>query len=236
MDQPDKTSRERLELWLLTPVVVAPTVGTLSALWFWPGTIGSIIYAACKATLYGLPFILWLKLERRRRPSFRTDLRGMLEGLASGTVIGAFILGLWFLILSETTDTSRLLTVLDENGMGTPIKFWLFAAWLCIGNSLLEEFAFRWFVDGRLRNLGLGWIWVLPISAAIFTLHHVFVLAAYFGTTLTVLGSLGVFIGGVIWSLLHLRTSSLIPGWISHALVDVAIVVVGATMLADQSA
>ena len=89
---------------------------------------------------------------------------------------------------------------------------------------------------GTTQHRMLGWIWVLPISAAIFTLHHVFVLAAYFGTTLTVLGSLGVFIGGVIWSLLHLRTSSLIPGWISHALVDVAIVVVGATMLADQSA
>ncbi|MBB47432.1 MAG: hypothetical protein CMJ33_02545 [Phycisphaerae bacterium] len=234
-DQLETNARARRDLWLLIPVVAAPSIGTLSALWFWPGPVGSAVYAGCKLVLYGLPFLLLLKMSRSQRPCFRTDLRGVTGGLFSGTVIGSFILGLWFIVLADKTDTGPLLAVITENGLGAPVKFWLFAAWLCIGNSLLEEFVFRWFVDGRLRNLGLQTTWILPVSAAIFTLHHIFVLGAYFGPTLTIVGASGVFIGGVLWSILHLRSSSLTPGWISHALVDLAIVVVGASMMAPTT-
>ena len=234
-NQRDTKDRARGDLYLLLPVVAAPSIGTLSALWFWPGPIGGAVYAGCKVVLYGLPFLLWLRMSRSQRPSFRTDLRGVTGGLVSGTAIGSLILGLWFLSLADTTDTGPLLAVITENGLGAPVKFWLFAAWLCIGNSLLEEFVFRWFVDGRLRNLGLRIVWILPVSAGIFTLHHIFVLGAYFGPTLTIVGSSGVFIGGVLWSILHLKSSSLMPGWISHAIVDVAIIVVGASMLADST-
>jgi len=219
-------------LLLLAPVVIAPTLGTLSALWFWPGPLGSAIYATCKAVLYGLPFIFWFKCVREDRPSFKLDAAGLVNGLGSGVVIGGLILMVWFLMLEARTDTSSLVSVVEENGLGAAWKFWLFGAWLCIGNSLLEEIAFRWFVDGRLRTLQLPWHIVIPISAAIFTLHHVFVLSAYFGVTLTVLGSAGVFAGGALWSILRARSSSLTPGWISHAIVDLAIILIGAAVLA----
>ena len=234
-DQLDERIPRKRNLSLLLPVVAAPTLGTLSALWFWPGPVGSTIYAACKIVLYGLPFLVWLRMQRSQRPSFRTNSRGVVEGLLSGMVVGSFILGLWFIVLAGSIDTGPLQAVISENGLDQPAKFWLFAGWLCIGNSLLEEFVFRWFVDGRLRNLGLATPWILTVSAGIFTLHHIFVLAAYFGVTLTTLGSLGVFIGGILWSVLHLKISSLIPGWISHAIVDLAIVLVGASMMASSS-
>ena len=219
-------------LAVLLPVVLAPTIGTLSALWFWPGPFGSTVYAGCKVVLYGLPLIIWLKSRKEHRPSFHMDRYWMIAGLGSGALISGVILALWFLILANSTDTSALIQVISENGLDGPLKFWLFAAWLCIGNSLLEEIVFRWFVDTRLRALGLGWALVLPVSALIFTLHHIFVLGAYFDTTLTLLGSSGVFIGGVLWSILRLKSGSLIPGWMSHALVDLAIILVGTSILA----
>ena len=40
-----------------------------------------------------------------------------------------------------------------------------------------------------------------------------------------------MFIGGLVWSWTLLRWNSLLPGWISHALVDVAVLVVGASIL-----
>ena len=40
---------------------------------------------------------------------------------------------------------------------------------------------------------------------------------------MTYLLALSVAIGGVIWASLYKRCGSLIPGWISHALVDAAI-------------
>ena len=125
-----------------------------------------------------------------------------------------------------------MIEVIHENGLDEPLRFWTFAVWLCLANSLLEEIVFRWFVDTRLRALGMRWALILPISAAIFTLHHIFVLGAYFDVTLTVLGASGVFIGGILWSILRLKSGSLVPGWISHALVDLAIILVGASILA----
>jgi membrane protease YdiL (CAAX protease family) len=43
--------------------------------------------------------------------------------------------------------------------------------------------------------------------------------------------SLGVFVGGLLWSWLLRRHGSLVPGYLSHILVDLAIFVVGASML-----
>ena len=224
--------RPRTSLAVLLPVVLAPTIGTLSALWFWPGSFGTTIYAGCKVVLYGLPLLIWLKSRKEQRPSFHMDSKWMLAGFGSGALIAAVILALWFLVLTVSTDTSALIQVIRQNGLDGPLKFWMFAAWLCLVNSLLEEIVFRWFVDTRLRALGLRWSLILPISAAIFTLHHIFVLGAYFDVTLTVLGASGVFIGGILWSVLRMKSGSLIPGWISHALVDLAIVLVGASILA----
>jgi membrane protease YdiL (CAAX protease family) len=231
LQEPVPTIGRRGAFFLLLPVVLAPTIGTLSALWFWPGPLGSSIYTVCKAILYGLPFILWLRVSTQERPSYKCSLKWILAGLGSGALIGLLILLVWFFLLESSTDTGPLLAVVEENGLDGAVKFWLFGAWLCLGNSFLEEFVFRWFVDGRLRQMGLGWNAVVPISAAIFTLHHVFVLSAYFGTSLTVFGSVGVFIGGILWSILRLKSMSLIPGWLSHALVDLAIILIGASVL-----
>ena len=45
------------------------------------------------------------------------------------------------------------------------------------------------------------------------------------------MGSMGVFIGGLIWSWTLRQWGSIVPGWISHAIVDLAIAIVGASML-----
>ena len=87
------------------------------------------------------------------------------------------------------------------------------------------------FVDGRLDRLAIPRFLILPISAFIFTAHHVIVLAAYFDPLMVVLGSCGVFIGGLLWSWSLRRWGSLLPGWISHAIVDIAIFIVGASMI-----
>jgi membrane protease YdiL (CAAX protease family) len=64
-------------------------------------------------------------------------------------------------------------------------------------------------------------------AALAFTAHHVIALAAQFNWGVTLLGSLGVFSGGAAWSWLYLRYRSIWPGYISHAMVDVAIFVIG---------
>ena len=229
------STREKKKTFVLVLIVaLAPSLGTLSALWFWPGSVGGTIYAACKIVLYGIPAIIAFRTMRRidYHSALRRGLKpkALLQGLGSGVLIGALILAIWYLVL-DGTDVSKLLAVVAENGLDDPVKYWLFAAWLCIGNSFLEELTFRWFIDSRLRILGLGTIIALPLSAAIFTLHHVLVLSAYFEPGVVILGSAGVFAGGIIWSCLLMRWKSLVPAWISHALVDLAIFIIGASIL-----
>ena len=231
----EANARRTRTLVLLALVVAAPSTGALAALWLWPGPLGSGVYLAAKCVLYGIPAVIaWRTVTRQNLlDGLRRGLgRGaLLFGLLSGLLISGVILGAWFWVLSGRVDVGALLAVVREAGMDDPIRYWLFAAWLCIGNSLLEEFVFRWFVDGRLSQLGLPRGLMLPISALIFTAHHVLVLAAYFSPGMVVLGSVGVFIGGLVWSWTLLRWNSLLPGWISHALVDVAVLVVGASIL-----
>ena len=102
-------------------------------------------------------------------------------------------------------------------------------------NSLLEEVVFRWYVETRLKSIGISTAVLLPISASIFTAHHIIVLSAYFSWPLVVLGSVGVFCGGLIWSLLRLTFTTVLPGWISHALVDVSVVLIGWSILASSA-
>lgn len=220
---------------MLLVVVAAPSIGALSALWLWPGATGSTIYLACKTVLYGLPAIVaWKTISRDDiRAGLKRGLRpgALVFGLTSGVLIGGGIVALWFGWLDERVDTDRLVGVIKESGLDRVSSFWLFAAWLCLGNSLLEELVFRWFVDGRLHRLGTPVALALPISALIFTAHHIIVLAAYFQPMMVLLGSSGVFIGGLVWSWSLRRWGSLLPGWISHAIVDIAIFIIGASIL-----
>ena len=52
-------------------------------------------------------------------------------------------------------------------------------------------------------------------------------LAGQFNWGITLLASLGVIIGGASWSWLYLRYRSIWPGYVSHAIVDVPIFVIG---------
>ena len=148
-------------------------------------------------------------------------------GIASGAVI---LLG-WGGVIRGQLDLEALREVVKANGLDQPARYWAMAIWLSVGNALLEEFVFRWFVDSRLRRLGLGVGVAIPLSALIFTAHHVLVLMAYFPAVETILFSLGVFVGGVLWSWLLRRYESLVPGYVSHMLVDLSIFIEGASML-----
>jgi membrane protease YdiL (CAAX protease family) len=93
-------------------------------------------------------------------------------------------------------------------------------------NSLMEEYVWRWFVFRKCEVL-LGGPAAVVVSALAFTAHHVVALAAQFNWGVTLLASLGVFIGGAAWSWLYLRYRSIWPGYVSHAIVDVPIFVIG---------
>ena len=69
----------------------------------------------------------------------------------------------------------------------------------------------------------------MPAAAAVvasglcFTIHHVLALRLQFDWNVTILASTGVFVGGTGWSWMYFKYRSIWPGYLSHAIVDVAV-------------
>jgi len=113
-------------------------------------------------------------------------------------------------------------------GVNTLPRFVTLGLFYCVAHSGLEEYYWRWFVFGRLRRLTGLWPAVV-VSSLGFMGHHVVLLGVYFRASwwAAVWFSLAVAVGGAYWAWLYDRTRSLVGPWLSHALVDAGIFLVG---------
>lgn len=213
-------------LIMIAPV---PAVSALIAS-FVPGVkgepIGRVLYFAAKVWIVLLP-VLWLLIVDRGRLSLSPARRGGLRtGLLSGVAIFIAII-LAYLILGRLwIDPDTVRTAAGNKGMD---RLWLYLPAVCglsLINALVEEYVWRWFVFRKCAVL-VGSAGAVFVAASLFTLHHIVSLRAHTGWDVTVLGSAGCFVGGVVWSWLYLRYRSIWPGYVSHILADAAIYLIG---------
>lgn len=216
----------RWAAWALLLLVPAPSLGTLAGMWLWPGPVGQTVYALCKIWLLALPLFWLLRVEKGQVSWSPPRQGGLLAGLALGLAIGGAILAVYALVGEKWIDAGPVRRAAQQKHLATPVLYLALAAYLIVVNALLEEYVWRWFVFRQTERLMPGWaaVWV---SALFFTIHHIIALRALFGWDLTLLGSAGVFVGGAIWSWCYWRYRSIWPGYVSHALVDVAILLIG---------
>ena len=71
----------------------------------------------------------------------------------------------------------------------------------------------------------------VAISAACFTLHHAIALSTFMDPVANIVCSAGIFIGGALWSWMVVKYESIWPGYVSHAIVDLAVFALGAWMV-----
>jgi membrane protease YdiL (CAAX protease family) len=195
--------------------------------------VQQLTYSLGKVVQFGLPVAFLALVERRRPRLLAPHLTGTGIGLAFGLAVAAAMLGLYFGVLRgspalENTPV-ELLHKLQELGSATPARYLLLAAFITLVHSLLEEYYWRWFVFGRLRE-HVPWVWALVLSSLGFMGHHVIVLYVYLpGQFLTevVPFSLAIAVGGGVWAWLYERTGTLYPSWLSHAIVDATIFLIG---------
>ncbi|MDA1194177.1 MAG: type II CAAX endopeptidase family protein [Planctomycetota bacterium] len=218
------------QLWAVLIAAPAPSLGLLAGLHLWPGPIGNALYMTGKATLYLTPLIWWKLVMRVPFPVARPPRGSLRSGLLLGLALAGLIVAVFVGYALPRADPEVLRAAAARSGFDTPLRYARFAVILCGANALLEEYAFRWFLYERCKAL-VGRTLGVFLGALIFTAHHVIVLAAYFEPPLVVLGSLGVFCGGVIWTWLYERRGSVWPGYVSHVLVDVALLGAGAWLL-----
>lgn len=226
-------ARERrsaaLALLLLVP---APSIGTALAMSVdaTQGTwVGQGVYAFSKLWIAVLP-VAWLVWVDRHPLSWSPPRRG---GLGVGIGLGvALSLGIWAAYASigpSLINAAQVQARAMRVGIGEPSTFILFAGYLILVNSLIEEYVWRWFVFRKCEAVlphGRGGAAVL-LSALLFTVHHVIALRAQFDWFPTILASMGVFAAGVVWSWCYSRYQSVWPGYLSHAIVDLALLWIG---------
>jgi membrane protease YdiL (CAAX protease family) len=198
-----------------------------------------VLFAAGKLVQFSFP-LLYVGLTRplELRPG-RPRANGLLLGAGFGLLVSAGALLLYALWLKETplfaATAGKVHRWLTEFNLATRGGFLAMAAFIAILHSFLEEYYWRWFVFGRLERY-------LPVPAAMllsslaFMSHHVILLSVYLpGGERFLLGvipfSLCVAAGGIAWAWLYHRTQSLYGPWISHLLVDMALMGIGYDML-----
>ncbi len=113
-------------------------------------------------------------------------------------------------------------------GIASGPRYAALASFYVVFHSLLEEYYWRWFVFGQLRRL-TSLPLAIGVSSLGFMAHHVCIVSVFFGwfSPASIGLSLAVAAGGAIWAWLYHRTGSLWGPWISHALVDAGIFIIG---------
>lgn len=235
MKTPSETSLKRQALFALVLLVPVPSLGTAAAMFWWPElAIGKVLFFAAKIWLVALPLVWRLMVDREPLSWSPARHGGFGVAVASGVLISLLIFLAYALASrSGALDASLLTDRAAKTGLNT-LGVYLGGAiyWITV-NSMLEEYVWRWFVFRKCEVLWGGKVGIVAAALA-FTAHHVVALAGQFNWGLTLLASLGVFVGGATWNWLYLRYRSIWPGYVSHAIADVAIFIIGYRLIFGQ--
>jgi uncharacterized protein len=217
--------RAWVALLLLLPV---PSLGTAASMWWWPGTPwGQGVFMAAKIWIVALPVFWLLRIEKAplswsppRAGGFGIAVAlGIAAALAIFAMYGVAIRREWIIPADVAARAAQ--TGLDRSRGLLCRRALLDHAQLADGGVCVAVVLFSamrsapgW--RGRCAGLRPG---IHPAS------HHR--VGRQFPPVATVLGSVGVFCGGAMWSWLYLRYRSVWPCYVSHAIVDVPIFILG---------
>jgi len=193
-------------------------------------------YAAAKIVQFAFPLV-WVLVVQKARPAwpFRTS-GGVGFGVVFGAIIFTAMCGFYFGVLRDTAlmrDVAAGVTQkIADARLLTPARFIGLAVFYSLFHSLAEEYYWRWFVYGQLRRV-TSQAPANVVSSLAFMAHHVLVVWTYMQDepAAVVVFSLAVAVGGSVWAWLYERSGSLLGPWLSHLLVDAAIMVVGYAMI-----
>jgi uncharacterized protein len=211
-------------------IVVASSFGTVMSLHIAPGVLGKTIYFLCHLLMLAVPLIWYIWSDRGQIKISQPKPKELLAGTILGLLMFGAILGADWFIGRSWIDLESIRMRAQQAGTGNSSIYLVGAIYFSFVNSLFEEYIWRWFIASKCAILFPG-IGAIFLSALLFTLHHIIGLAAYVDWRVVLVGSLGVFISGVIWSWCYLTYRSIWSSYISHILADLAIAIVGWQLL-----
>jgi len=222
-------------VFAVLPAMLVPLLGSLIYFVAYSGEPwAQATYALVKLYTLGWPVLATVLILRERLPW--PDLRALKHwraaplGLALGILAGGATLALAASPLGDSLAEFSAQVRLKVGQLGVLEHYLAFSLFLAFVHSGIEEYYWRWFVYGALRRLWSGRP-AAAIASVAFASHHVVILSQYFSGLWTVALGLAVAAGGYLWCLMFERQRTLMGVWLSHVLVDLAILWVGYRML-----
>lgn len=219
-------ARQNAFLALLLSVPAA-SIGAAMVLYIAPGAVGQIWSILCYIWLGVMPLTWFIWVDGGKIHLQPPKRRELLTGSLLGLLMFGFILGAYWFFGQHWIFLAEIRYKAQQIGISSLNIYLIASIYSVLLNSLFEEFVWRGFVFNKCRILipGQGAIW---LSAIFFTLHHTLGLIFYINDwRIVVLGSLSVFIAGAIWSWSYLTWRSIWSNYISHALADLALAIIG---------
>lgn len=224
-------SSPRHPLLALALLVPAPSLGVFAGMiWLPDSRAGVLLYGLAKAWLLTLPVVWHLAVDRQRPSLSPARHGGFGMGVISGILISLAILAAYALLGDWLIDAALMRKRIVAVGLADPVRYAIGATYWIVVNAVLEEYVWRWFVVRQCEALCPPRT-AVAVSAACFTLHHIVAMAVFLPPAAVAICTVGVFLGGVIWSWMVVRYRSIWPGYVSHAIVDVCIFGIGAWLV-----
>lgn len=230
--------------WIILLTLLFPSLITL--IYFVFGEQNALIqktaYLFGKTIQFSFPIIWTIFVLKDNWRIRRFSSKGIAEGGIFGLLVFVLMVGLFYLfqIFPEFRGNldqmkTEVIDRLTRLGLVSPVPYLLLAIFYSIIHSGLEEYYWRWFAF-RLVNQRCPWLFAAIITNIGFALHHIIILGCYFGFTdfLTWFCVLGVFVGGLYWSILYRRSNSIYAPWLSHGLIDAAIFFIGFLIIVSR--
>ena len=230
----DTPSKSRI--WLaLAPAMVLPFAASLFYFVFFSRyTFARVLFGATKAFTVVWPAISVWFIVRTAFP--RIDLRSAhhWKAIPLGVITGAAIVLLMFGamqtslggIVAQSSEAIRG----KARDLGIVEYFWPLAVSLSLINSLIEEYYWRWFLFGRLRQVAPAFLAYL-LGGVAFAAHHVVITTQFFPASWGLMIGAFVGLGGVIWCMMYARQQTITGIWVSHIIADLGIMVIGYNLL-----
>lgn len=147
-------------------------------------------------------------------------------------VFVVFIIFMAYYALKDIIDFTPILESLKGENISAN-NFIIISVYISVVNSFLEEVFFRGFGFMILKKYTGFWVANI-FSAVMFSAYHIAIISSWFNPFLFVFVLAGLLVGGLVFNYIDYKYNSIIPSWIVHFSVNVAINTIGVIMFMTQ--
>ena len=189
---------------------------------------GYAVKSAVKLCCFG-GAILAYSLMTHKRPSEVINLHKLKK--AKTLIISALFcfvgIGVAFLLFRNQIDLEGIKQSLMSKENLTKENCLFVFAYIIIVNSFLEESFFRGFISNLFSNRKIGVI----VSAVLFSLYHIGIVAGWFNPLVFAVSIIGLACVGLFLQWLSGRYHTIAASWLAHGCANLAINIIGALLI-----